>query len=190
MADQTHCSKCNGHLRGGDVWCNECGYIHIRCSGLASGRDHYAGFICQTCNLAAAPQDDTNTPPAATPQANPLTTVEINQNDTDTSPNVTPPTPADFWTKTTLTHTDFIKKMLLWNSPLEAPICHSQQKQNWTLLHRKPQHYLRWSCRKIAKLECSTLLRDGNVPSSSGQYERETWNIHRKNHSKTNGSMA
>ena len=110
MADQTHCSKCNGHLRGGGVWCNECGYIHIRCSGLASGRDHYAGFICQTCNLAAAPQDDTNTPPAATPQANPLTTVEINQNDPDTSPNVTPPTPADFWTKITPTHTDFIKK--------------------------------------------------------------------------------
>ena len=52
MADQTHCSKCNGHLRGGGVWGNECGYIHIRCSGLASGRDHYAGFICQTCNLA------------------------------------------------------------------------------------------------------------------------------------------
>ena len=121
MADQTHCSKCNGHLRGGGVLCNECGYIHIRCSCLASGRDHYAGFICQTCNLAAAPQDDTNTPPAATPQANPLTTVEINRNDPDTSPNVTPPTPADFWTKITPTHTDFIKK------------CYSE------IVHWKPQ---------------------------------------------------
>ena len=107
MADQTHCSKCTGHLRGGGVWCDECGYIHIRCSGLASGRDHYEGFICQTCNLAAATQDDTNTPPAATPQANPLTNVEINQNDPD---NVTPPKPADFWTKITPTHTDFLKK--------------------------------------------------------------------------------
>ena len=109
MADQTHCKKCNGHLKGGRVWCNECGYLLIRCSSLASGRDYYPGFISQTCNPAAAPQDDTNPPPAVTPQVAPLTTAETNQNDSDTSPNVTPPTPGDFWRKITSTHTNFIK---------------------------------------------------------------------------------
>ena len=116
------------------------------------------GFHLSNLQSCRRPQDDTNTPPATTPRSNPLTTVEINQNDPDTYPNVTPPTPADFWTKITPTNTDFLKKMLLWNSPLEAPICNSQQKQNWTLLHRMPQHYIRWSCRKIAKLGCSTLF--------------------------------
>ena len=133
LPDQTHCSKCNGLLRVGGVWCNECGYLVIRSSGLASEREHYPGFICQTCNLAAAPQDDTNTPPAATPQVNPLTTAETNQNDPDTSPNATPPTHADFLTKITPTAADFIKN------------CYSE------IVHRKPQFF---TLRKIKTGHC------------------------------------
>ena len=65
------------------------------------------------------------------------------------------------------------RKLLFWNSPPEAPICDCQQKQNWILLNRKPQRYLTGSCRKIAKLECGTLLRDNNAPSSTKE-NRET----------------
>ena len=70
---------------------------------------HYPGFICQTCNPAAALQDDTNTSPAVTSQVNPHSTAEFNQNNSDTSPNATPPRPADFWTKITPTQTDFVE---------------------------------------------------------------------------------
>ena len=68
------------------------------------------GFHLSNLQSYRRPQDDTITPPATTPQANPITTVEINQNDPDTSPKVTTLTPADFWTKITPTHTDLIKK--------------------------------------------------------------------------------
>ena len=49
MSEQTNCSQCSGHLRGGGVWCSSCGYVHVRCSGLAKSADWIIGFVCRAC---------------------------------------------------------------------------------------------------------------------------------------------
>ena len=49
MSEQTNFSLFSGHLRGGAVWCSSCGYVHVRCSGLAKSADWIIGFVCRTC---------------------------------------------------------------------------------------------------------------------------------------------
>ena len=46
---QQNCSCCDGLLRGNGVFCGVCGWIHIKCSGLPSGRHYWEGFVCPAC---------------------------------------------------------------------------------------------------------------------------------------------
>ena len=61
MTDQTHCSVCQRHLRGGGVWCGTCGYVHIKCGGLQSKKDYRDGFICTRCSIPLEPTEITET---------------------------------------------------------------------------------------------------------------------------------
>ena len=46
VAGETHCARCKGHLRGHGVWCAECGYVHLKCSGLINADEWFEGFVC------------------------------------------------------------------------------------------------------------------------------------------------
>ena len=69
MSDQTHCSICRGHLKGGGIWCFECGtYMHVKCSGLASRSQHSPGFTCQSCQARRAADAAATSPSLQTPE--------------------------------------------------------------------------------------------------------------------------
>ena len=54
---QRDCSRCRRALKSGGVWCNSCGWIHIKCSGLARGKDRPSGdFYCPDCSSTGLSQ--------------------------------------------------------------------------------------------------------------------------------------
>ena len=104
MSDQTHCSICRGHLKGGCIWCFECGtYMHVKCSGLASRSQHSPGFTCQSCQARRAADAAATSPSIQTPEESTI-----------------PPQPSDFWShvnpETLTTLTKIYNEVVHWKA--------------------------------------------------------------------------
>ena len=124
MSDQTHCSICRGHLKGGGIWCFECGtYMHVKCSGLAIRSQHSPGFTCQSCQARRAADAAATSPSIQTPEESTI-----------------PPQPSDFWShvnpETLTTLTKIYNEVVHWKSRL----LHHQQEQDRLQVHRHHEH--------------------------------------------------
>ena len=97
MSTQSNCAQCNKPLHKNGVWCGICGYIHVKCSGLARGKDWTTDFICMHCLPT-----DTQTPHMEAEQPE-STNESLDENSQ----------PADFWGKITAELAIMIKKLYL-----------------------------------------------------------------------------
>ena len=80
---QANCSHCRKPLRGYGIWCRQCAYIHVSCSGLRSSDDWTDDFVCQHCTSA--------------PEIAILQTEEIHTGTTQAFSSMTISAPEDFF---------------------------------------------------------------------------------------------
>ena len=64
--DQTECSHCKTLLQNASICCNDCGWLHVGCSGMKRSADRLLGFECPRC-LSKATQADRSVPITALP---------------------------------------------------------------------------------------------------------------------------